>query len=257
MQYKTCTKCGEEKTLTSEYFYKAKSNTDGFHGSCKECMKKAARERWAVYYPENKDKLYETKKIYRKANEKKYKASTLLYRITNKEKLNEKNRDYYKKNKEKILERTSKYTQANKELHKKRVSSWAKRNRKKLAVAYQKRKSKSMSLPSTLTTEQWNKIKQHFNNSCAYCGMTEKEHQSLWNEQLHQEHFVALSKGGGYTHNNIIPSCKACNCSKQSKDFFDWYPTYEHYNEQRERFILEHLEYSLEGENEGIKRVIS
>lgn len=234
MQYKTCTKCGEEKPLTSEYFYKAKSNTDGFHGSCKECMKKEGRERWAVYYPENKDKLYETKKIYRKANEKKYKASTLLYRTTNKEKLNEKNRDYYKKNKEKVLERTSKYRQANKELHKKRVSSWAKRNREKLAVAYQKRKSKSMSLPSTLTTEQWNETKEYFNNRCAYCG---KE------KTLAQEHFIALSKGGGYTKENIIPACRNCNSSKHNKDFFEWYPEQEFYSKEREQKILDFLGY--------------
>ena len=73
--------------------------------------------------------------------------------------------------------------------------------------------------------------------------MNEEEHQALYGQVLHQEHFIPLSKGGEYTHNNIIPACKSCNSSKQDTDFFEWYPTYEEYNEEREQFILEYLGY--------------
>ena len=75
-------------------------------------------------------------------------------------------------------------------------------------------------MPATLTLKQWEQIKKDFDYKCAYCGITETEHYNQFNERLHQEHFYAMSKGGGLTHNNIIPACKSCNSSKGTKDFF-------------------------------------
>lgn len=96
------------------------------------------------------------------------------------------------------------------------------------------RKSRKHLLPFTLTIAQWELIKLSFNNCCAYCG---KE------LPLAQEHFIALSKGGEYSANNIIPSCKSCNSRKRDKDFFEWYPTYKHYSKKREHIILKFLGY--------------
>ena len=110
-------------------------------------------------------------------------------------------------------------------------------------IKSQRRRSLLSKLPATLTLEQWQQIKVDFNNKCAYCGMTEEEHRKRFNEQIHQEHFIPLFKSGEYTHNNIIPACRSCNSSKQDTDFFEWYPTYEYYNEEREQFILEYLGY--------------
>mgnify|MGYP003489420683 CR=1 FL=1 len=78
-------------------------------------------------------------------------------------------------------------------------------------------------------------IKLEFNNKCAYCG---KE------KPLSQEHFVALSKGGEFTINNIIPSCQNCNSSKRATDFFEWYPKFKHYSKKREQIILKFLNYN-------------
>lgn len=58
---------------------------------------------------------------------------------------------------------------------------------------------------------------------------------------LTQDHFLPLSKGGEYTVNNIIPACKNCNCSKQDKDFSEWYSKQEFYRKERELKILEHV----------------
>ena len=49
---------------------------------------------------------------------------------------------------------------------------------------------------------------------CAYCGEE---------KILHKDHFVPLSKGGEFTHNNVVPSCACCNVSKSNNDFFEWY----------------------------------
>ena len=77
--------------------------------------------------------------------------------------------------------------------------------------------------------------------------MTEEEHLKQFGEQLHQEHFIPLSKGGGYTHNNIIPACRSCNSSKWNNNFFDWYPKQEFYSEEKENFILNFILNYLKG----------
>lgn len=104
-------------------------------------------------------------------------------------------------------------------------------------------------LPHTLTNEEWDEIVQDFNHSCAYCGMSEDEHLKKWGEILHQEHFVAISSGGGYEVGNIIPSCKSCNSRKRSQDFFEWYPNYKHYDEERMDFILTYLNIDTKQQN--------
>jgi 5-methylcytosine-specific restriction endonuclease McrA len=66
-------------------------------------------------------------------------------------------------------------------------------------------------LPSEVIA--WQEVLRDFNYSCAYCGKPQKELST----PLQQEHFVPLSKGGGYTRNNIIPACKTCNTTKRDK----------------------------------------
>lgn len=144
-------------------------------------------------------------------------------------------RDFYKRNKESEKERVRIYGISHKEVI--NIKSHRYRARKKR-------------LPNTLTLKEWNKIKKDFNNSCAYCGMTEKEHFDKFNESLHQEHFIPLSKGGEYTHNNIIPSCKSCNSSKGENLFSEWYPNYEHYSEGKEDKILRFLGYNEKQEQQ-------
>ena len=114
-----------------------------------------------------------------------------------------------------------------------------------------RRKARKLNLPHSLSVEQWNDIKSHFDNSCSYCGLAEVEHVKEFNQTLHQEHFIPLSKGGEYTHNNIIPACARCNSSKRDRDFFEWYPSYEYYSRTREKKILEFLNYT----NEGIQQL--
>lgn len=59
----------------------------------------------------------------------------------------------------------------------------------------------------------WLRALSHFNNRCAYCGQEKK---------LHQDHFVPVVAGGGYTKNNIVPACQTCNSSKSDTDPRIW-----------------------------------
>lgn len=270
---KTCSKCKEEKPLTTEYFSTRKDSMDGFRGVCKDCRS----EHGAKYYKENKKYIAERRKKHREENKEYYKERNKVYYKENKEYLIErnikyyeenkesvverkklyykenkkriaiKNKLYYEKNRESVIETNKRYREKNKEHLQERARQYRKENLHAIRINNQRRKAIKKKLSHTLTVEQWDEIKSHFNNSCSYCGMTEEMHMKEFSESLHQEHFIPLNKGGEYTHNNIVPSCKTCNSSKHDKNFFGWYPTHESYSRTREKKILEFLGYNNEG----------
>ncbi|HEY5576216.1 MAG TPA: HNH endonuclease [Clostridiaceae bacterium] len=245
METKVCSECGIEKPV--EMFGKLKSEKDGLAKKCKICKTKqykqwyeanreSVNERMKLWREENKEhvaeynKQYGTKwyeenkersasqqKQYREANKEHKSERMKLWRQENKEKLSEYMNQYYEQNKIKLRELGKQYQKNNPEIYRK---------------IRQTRRARKNQLFASLTIEQWEKIKIHFNNKCAYCG---KEHP------LEQEHFIPLSKHGEYTHNNIIPACRSCNSSKGVKDFKEWYPKHRYYNKKREKFILEFL----------------
>jgi len=158
-----------------------------------------------------------------------------IYREANKEVIAEHSKVYREVNKESIAEYDKIYRKANKESRADQYNLWRQANPEKYCILIQRYRARKRALPSTLTIEQWESTKLYFSNSCAYCG---KE------RPLAQEHFLALSKGGEYTHNNIIPSCQSCNSSKNVKNFFEWYPNHKHYSKKREKSILTYLGYN-------------
>lgn len=195
------------------------------------------------YYAENKDKIIKYQRSYYKENIDYVLSRQANYYEENKKERLEYGKKHYLENKKRIKEYRKEYRIMNRE----RIQKWQKeyyQNNKHVFVLHRQRyDAKKKKLPRTLTIEQWDSIKERFNNTCAYCGMTEEEHESEYQEKLHQEHFIALDKGGEYTHNNIIPSCRKCNSSKQNKDFFEWYPTNKHYSKIRQKHILDYLGY--------------
>lgn len=209
---------------------------------CKECRKKIRKE----YTIKNKEKIAATKKKYRESNKDEISTYNKIYIEENKEYYRNYSKQYYQDNIQHFKERDKnryeenkehfkKYRANNKERYKAWYKQYYKKNKGKYIINTQKRLAMKKKLASTLTLKQWELIKKDFDYKCAYCG------QSL---ALEQEHFIALSNGGEYTHNNIIPACKSCNCSKNASDFFDWYHQQETYSKERENKILEYLNYT-------------
>lgn len=234
--FKVCRECFTEYPSTDEYFNKSNRNKDGLEGWCIKCKAKYTKEfrenngveisnKSRKYYLENRTRILEQQNAY-------YQNNKEIIQPIRRSRYNEESKKYqkayYKNN-------INKFKQYN--------INFRKKNPNAGRMAWQKRRANERKIQSTLTIEQWEQIKQSFNNQCAYCNMDEIEHLGAWNEQLHQDHFIALSKGGEYTNNNIIPSCRSCNSSKGNKDFFEWYKQYEHYDKKREKFILEYLCY--------------
>lgn len=64
-----------------------------------------------------------------------------------------------------------------------------------------------------LSTEQWAALKEAW-GGCAYCGATDRP--------LQRDCVQALSRGGRYTLDNIVPACASCNASKCNDEVTGW-----------------------------------
>lgn len=64
-----------------------------------------------------------------------------------------------------------------------------------------------------LSDQQWTAIKIAW-GGCAYCGTA--------NTALQKDCLLALSRGGRYTLENIVPACRSCNASKCNDEVTGW-----------------------------------
>lgn len=103
METKACTKCGEEKPATTEYFVVARLGLFGVSSQCKRCKK--------AYYEKNKEKFALWHKTYREKNKEKVAMYAKQYRQENKEKVLARDKKYRQENKEKIAAYKRKHSQ--------------------------------------------------------------------------------------------------------------------------------------------------
>jgi len=115
MDTKKCTKCGEEKPATPEYFIRTTRIKSGLISQCKSCNKKYREE----YYEENREKV--------KAQSKKYREENPEY-----------HKKYYEKNPEKKRAHQKKWREENPEQISERMKKRREENREKI-LAYRRR----------------------------------------------------------------------------------------------------------------------
>ena len=246
--------CKKELPATTEYFNKDSSSRLGVQSQCKKCKTLYARvwreknreyatRQQREYREKNIDRIKDRDKKYRNKNKeaiKRYqdenKDIIRAYQKTYREKHREEHvqyaKDWCQRNKKRLRVVRKKYCEENEDKIKKYIKNWKQVNRNRVILHSAKRRNMKNNLPATLTAPTWEKIIKQFSFSCAYCGRS---------ENIHQEHFIPLSRGGEYTKHNIIPACQSCNCSKQDKPFEEWYPEQPFYSKERERFIYEHF----------------
>jgi len=229
MSKKTCTKCGESFPATLEYFGRQSKGKNGLDSRCKLCSAKQ-RKQW---YADNR----EYNKQYYARNRESSLASSKQWRKDNPLLSKQYGKQWYIDNKELTAQRAKKWGEDNPDSRSVSKRKWIKNNHDKVNILTQGRRARKRELPSTLTTEQWETIKQYFNDKCAYCGES---------KPLTVEHFVPVSKLGELSTNNILPACSSCNSSKGAKDFRVWYPEFKHYSKLREQEILKYLNYKNE-----------
>lgn len=81
------------------------------------------------------------------------------------------------------------------------------------ARAARKRIRRVKGVVNDLTPEQWSAIRDAW-GGCAYCGVTDKPMQ--------RDCVMAISRGGRYTVENVVPACAACNASKCNEEVTHW-----------------------------------
>ncbi|MGK4040872.1 HNH endonuclease signature motif containing protein [Heyndrickxia oleronia] len=95
-------------------------------------------------------------------------------------------------------------------------TEWQRKNKDKIKAYNQKRQHKI----HKINKDEWISCKRYFNNSCAYCGMSEEEHRELYKQDLHKDH---VEHSGKNDLSNCVPACKSCNTSKHQKKLDEWY----------------------------------
>ena len=259
-EMKTCTTCGVEYPATKKYFNTSKNkgtsvehlrnkcrkcqnlkNLDHYHNVTKNDSEKMEKRReysrlvgateerkeyLAIYKIENRTRIRELNKVLEKENPEKTREIKQRWLSNNKSKRLEVCRKYRTNNVEKVKETNRTYRQTEHGKKTGRMSS-------------QRRLARERSLTSTFTKEQWEDCREHFDNSCCYCG--EHEEDNLQGFVLEQDHFIALNNRGPYTKENVVPACKRCNISKFDHFFFNWYHIQPFYSLERENKVLEYL----------------
>ncbi len=64
-----------------------------------------------------------------------------------------------------------------------------------------------------LSEEQWTALQAAW-VGCAYCGVTDMP--------LQRDCVLAISRGGRYTLDNVVPACRSCNASKCNDEVTGW-----------------------------------
>ena len=86
-------------------------------------------------------------------------------------------------------------------------------NRSRSARASRKRKRRMDRVDHDLTDEHWEAVQAAW-GGCAYCGAA--------GVPLQKDCLLALSRGGRYTLDNIVPACRSCNASKCNDEVTGW-----------------------------------
>ena len=98
------------------------------------------------------------------------------------------------------------------------------------ARASRKRQRRMKRVDHDLTDEQWAALQDAW-GGCAYCGAS--------GVAMQRDCVQALSRGGRYTLDNIVPTCRSCNASKCNDEVTGWLRR----KKLDERsFLLRHLE---------------
>ena len=85
--------------------------------------------------------------------------------------------------------------------------------RSRKARAARRRKLRMDRVEHDLSSEQWTALKEAW-GGCAYCGVIGKP--------LQRDCVLAISRGGRYTLDNIVPACGSCNTSKCNYEVTGW-----------------------------------
>ena len=81
------------------------------------------------------------------------------------------------------------------------------------ALYARKRKKRMDRVEHDLTDDQWTDLQGAW-RGCAYCGAI--------SGAMQRDCVLAISRGGRYTLDNVVPACRSCNASKCNEEVTTW-----------------------------------
>ena len=177
----------------------------------------------ARYYSENRSAIRERRRLQYQNNIEKLRATQMAYYAANRECRNAASREYYRINRDERLRLQKEYdinhVQERRAYEKRRLIVRKERygadeNYRTMILGHRhKRRARMEILPRSFSIADWADVLDLFGHKCAYCGKDGK---------LHQDHFIPVTRGGGYEMGNIVPACHSCNSRKNAKDPLAW-----------------------------------
>jgi hypothetical protein len=254
---RVCRVCGIWKPGSA--LRKNKNQPDGVEMMCKVCNREQANRYYAEHADQVKAKLRDEytkdptriKERNRKSREKPENKIKTLARVTKWQAINpEKVRQYkqkwfdthreqyreiqrqcFLKKREHYLRQRNIYRLAHPEQTKAtqrrsnakrrdKAREFRRQHQMRYRVYAQVRRARIRDLPYTFTETDWQNCLNYWNGRCAICDRP----PGLWHT-LAQDHWVPVTRGGGYTPDNIMPLCHGtdgCNNSKSDADPAVW-----------------------------------
>lgn len=210
--------CWQPATL--EYFHRHKKTKDGLRDICKACRIQKSKQ----YYEVNRNVMLEKQRIYRQDNVEYFREYDRNRRkdpdfVQRKAKYDY---HYYRRTKPQKLAYDRKYNIANRERINKRNLEWIRKNPEKFLATQHRRMARKLSLPDTLTSEQWRACLEYHHYCCAVCGAQLRD---LFGDiEPHADHWIPLASPDcpGTTAGNMLCLCSDCNLSKGKKLPTEW-----------------------------------
>lgn len=195
-----CTRCGEVKAVTAEFFNRDKRSSNGFQSRCKDCEHKESKATRAAHYAANQDRMIEKSRKWYHANKEKAAQRAKRYRAENIDAISEKQKEYRSNNKEKVAEYMKKWWRDNPEKRKEHKSRrrWLKKNAK-----------------GSHTADDIKAQYKRQKGRCYYC-------DCKVGKSYHVDHVIPLTRGGSNGPENIVIACQFCNISKKDKMPHEW-----------------------------------
>jgi len=223
---KTCTKCGEVKSL--DEFYVKDKRTGRRFSWCKACHLALTAARYVPAPP--RVRVLPTEKActgcgrvlpiaqfhYLNGRSQTYRArckacrvaEKVAYRAANGAQIKATDAAYREANRAELAERQRAWREAHPESYGAIHSKWKTENKDLVNASTHKRRNTIKGAGHHWTAAEWQALKARYGHTCLLCGRKEPD------IDLTVDHVVPVSRGGGNTIDNIQPLCKGCNSRK-------------------------------------------
>lgn len=227
---KRCSKCGEEKPATTEYFARDNRRND-LQPKCKDCDR--------AYRSANSGRIKEYRREYNRTIGIEVRRA---YRVANADRANELRRNRIAQDAGRYRRYGRLYRAANKDRIKRYNNEYRKKNRHIFIAKDLRRVARKRSLPDTFTAYHLQLCQDYWHQCCAVCG---GQLRDLFGDiEPHTDHWIALRDtrpdNPGTAPENMICLCSFCNQSKGNKDPETWLT--DRYGKHKASAIIQRIE---------------